>query len=392
MYRLKNIVMKNVLLIGIDGCYNYGCEAIVRGTVNILKSIDSAINVSYASYNYDDDVKRLANCDVHILARPRRKRWTFRNIVRKGLSFLGIKYHLQYDSIGWLKGFDTLFSIGGDIYTLSSDGKYNQALPLFLEKCQQRGLSYVLWGASVGKFEKNPVALTFFCSHLLKTNLIVARERITIDYLKSLNIVQNVCFAPDPAFFVEYPKLDEYRQKDHRLTIGINLSPMSALYEYENLDIAIQRQSKAIINLIELMQCNVMLLPHVISPNPQDNDFIYLQKIYDKVKVHCGSAIMLVDNDPGFVGLKLYIKQCDYVIAARMHCAVNAITVSVPTLFLSYSEKAKGMADFVYNSNETVVSLADFENISLIVEKLKNWHWNSNIDEIRKFNFNKILK
>ena len=140
------------------------------------------------------------------------------------------------------------------------------------------------------------------------------------------------------------------------------------------------------------MQCNVMLLPHVISPNPQDNDFIYLQKIYDKVKVHCGSAIMLVDNDPGFVGLKLYIKQCDYVIAARMHCAVNAITVSVPTLFLSYSEKAKGMADFVYNSNETVVSLADFENISLIVEKLKNWHWNSNIDEIRKFNFNKILK
>ena len=29
--------MKNVLLVGIDGVYNYGCEAIVRGTVKILK-------------------------------------------------------------------------------------------------------------------------------------------------------------------------------------------------------------------------------------------------------------------------------------------------------------------------------------------------------------------
>lgn len=381
--------MKNVLLIGIDGCYNYGCEAIVRGTVNILKSIDSTINVSYASYNYYDDVKRLADCDVNIIARPKRKRWSLRNIIRKGLSLLGLNYPIRYDSINWLDGFDTLFSIGGDIYTLSSDGKYNQALPLFLEKCQRKGLLYILWGSSVGKFEKNPEALAFYRSHLLKTDLIVAREKITEDYLHSLNIVRNVRFAPDPAFFVESPT---YKRNNIKLTIGVNLSPLSALYEYENLDTAILRQSKAIITLIELMQCNIILLPHVLSPNPQDNDLSYLQAIYDKVSVQYNSNILLIDDDPGFVGLKYYIKQCDYVIAARMHCAINAITASVPTLFLSYSEKAKGMAEFVYNSNETVISLTEFENTPIIVEKLKNWHWASKLDEIRKFDFNTILK
>ena len=63
------------------------------------------------------------------------------------------------------------------------------------------------------------------------------------------------------------------------------LVPLSALYEYKSLDIAIQQQSEAIINLIKQMQCNIMLLPHVLSPNPQDNDLTYMRAIYDKIKL-----------------------------------------------------------------------------------------------------------
>ena len=64
--------MKNVLLIGIGGVYNYGCEAIVRGTVNILKTINPNVHISYASYNYEDDVRRLADCDIRIVKRDRK--------------------------------------------------------------------------------------------------------------------------------------------------------------------------------------------------------------------------------------------------------------------------------------------------------------------------------
>lgn len=67
--------MKNVLLIGIGGVYNYGCEAIVRGTIEILRNVDPAIKISYASYNYEDDVQRLADCDLKILQRKRLGRW-----------------------------------------------------------------------------------------------------------------------------------------------------------------------------------------------------------------------------------------------------------------------------------------------------------------------------
>ena len=167
--------MKNVLLIGIGGVYNYGCEAIVRGTVNILKTINPNVHISYASYNYEDDVRRLADCDIRIVKRKRIGRWSWRNVLRKLLSYVNISYTIAYDTTDWLANFDTVFSIGGDIYTLSSTGAYNSTLPNFLEQCQSKGLKYVLWGASVGKFENNPSALAFYKEHLKKIDLIVAR-------------------------------------------------------------------------------------------------------------------------------------------------------------------------------------------------------------------------
>ena len=74
-----------------------------------------------------------------------------------------------------------------------------------------------------------------------------------------------------------------------------------------------------------------------------------------------------------------------------MHCAVNAITVSVPTLFLSYSEKAKGMAKFVYGSKDMIIALVDFENTRLVTERLEKCKFQSRIEEIRGFDYNKIF-
>ncbi len=383
--------MKRILLIGIGGVYNYGCEAIVRGTVNILKSLEPTIEVYYASYNAEDDKRRLAGCDVNIIARPPKKRWTLRNIIRKCLSVIGITYSIPYDKIDWIKDFDTVFSIGGDIYTLSPTDEYDSSFPLYLEKCQNLGLKYILWGASVGKFEKNVAALNFFRVHLSKIDTIVSREQNTIDYLHSLGLTKNVFLAPDPAFFVQDPDSYADKKREDKLTIGINLSPLSALYEYKDIETAIQRQSNAIVSLMRKMNCRVILLPHVISPNPQDNDLTYMNTIRNHIEQLYQTDIEIIDNDPGFIGLKKYIRQCDYVIAARMHCAVNAVTQSVSTLFLSYSEKAKGMAEFVYDSKSAVISLSEFENTELIVEKLKNWNLISRLENIRQFDFSKIL-
>ena len=381
--------MEHVLLIGIGGVYNYGCEAIVRGTVEILRRVNPQMQIAYASYNYEDDKRRLKDCDIKIIPRSHVKKWSLANIIRKGLSYMGIYYSLPFDETDWLDGFDTVFSIGGDMYTLSSQNRFDTSLPTFLHKCQTKGLKYILWGASVGKFEKNPKALKFFSRHLPKIDLIVARENNTIEYLHSLGVSENCELAPDPAFFVKNPTK---KISSHAGTVvGINLSPLSALYEYGDLKLAVQKQSAALIRLMDAMQCNLVLLPHVLSPNANDNDLSFMKLIYGEMPANYQTKINIVVSDPGFVGIRDFIRQCDFVIAARMHCAINAITMSVPTLFLSYSEKAKGMAEYVYGTKEAVIGLTEFEDTTAVVNKLKNWNLTSQLKEIRKYDFTKIL-
>lgn len=381
--------MKNVLLVGIGGVYNYGCEAIIRGTVNILHTIDPNINVSYASYNYKDDVKRLTDCNVTIINRPKRKRWNIHNVVRKLLSFLHCEYVVPYDSTGWVKKYDTLFSIGGDMYTLNPDGSFYKSLPLFCEKCVTLGLKYVLWGASVGKFEKNPAALAFYKKHFSKVDLLVLREKESFDYLQKLLVQSPIILAPDPAYFVA-PEIRKEENKTKRI-IGLNLSPLSALYEYKDIKKAIERQTQAIVRLIDAMDIDIVLLPHVISPNYNDNDLYYMREIYEKLPQNYKMKVSLVDTDPSFVGLKQEIMKCDYVIAARMHCAVNALSVGVSSVFLAYSEKAKGMSEYIYDSRKPVIALSQFEDTVYLSNLLERWNYSSKLEEIRNYDFKVIL-
>lgn len=381
---------KKVLLIGINGVYNYGCEAIVRGTVNILRQYDPGIGVYYASYNYEDDVRRLANCEVNILKRLPRKRWTFRNIKRKLLSYVRIHSEIPYDSLEWVKGFDYIFSIGGDIYTLNPQKGYDSSLAVFCEKCREMGVCYILWGASVGPFEGNPAAYSFYKQHLSRVDLIVAREKVTVAYLNSMGITENVVLAPDPAFFVAPEKKQEEKEKPDLHIIGINLSPLSGLFCYSGLEEALKKQTKVVTELLSKGK-KIVFLPHVLSKNNADNDLWYLTRLYDLVPEKYRSSVRIVRTDPGFVGIKESIMECDLVIAARMHCAINAVSAGVPVLFLSYSAKAKGMAEYIYGSVDRVIDLGQFEHVSEWTGLLENFSVWPNMEKLRAYDFSAVF-
>ena len=49
-----------------------------------------------------------------------------------------------------------------------------------------------------------------------------------------------------------------------------------------------------------------------------------------------------------------------------MHCAINAVSVGVPTIFLAYSKKAYGMVEYVYGNSKWVVPLKDVKNTDMV--------------------------
>ncbi len=72
--------------------------------------------------------------------------------------------------------------------------------------------------------------------------------------------------------------------------------------------------------------------------------------------------VYIADSNNGFFGIKEYIRKCQIVISARMHCAINAIEENVPTIFLSYSQKSIGMCQYIYGDTKWCISLEEIES------------------------------
>lgn len=389
--KINNI--SNVLLIGIGGVYNYGCEAIVRGTVNILREQFSNISISYASYNYLDDKRRLADCDLVVIDRTRRRRFVGRRIVRKVLSYINIRIMIPYDSLGFVKKnkFDAVFSIGGDIYTLGPGGGFNKALPQFCEKCKRIGLKYILFGASVGPFDKNKGAEIFFRNHLYKADLIVAREYRTINYLSALGINQNVVFAPDPAFFVGSEITKKPNSNSLKRILAINISPLSCLFFYSDMDAALKTLSTAIIDIIKKSVFNIVFVPHVFANHDYDNDLLFMTNIINKLPAEYNHRVSIISEDDGFISLKKKLVEFDFLLSVRMHCAINGVSAGVPTIFISYSDKAKGMTELVYGDLKNSIPLDKLEDVDKLLRLLKETDFNSRVNELKQFHFQKIF-
>ena len=355
-----------VLLKGIGGVYNYGCEAIVRGTVNMLRMIDPAIQIDYASFRMDDDRRRLKGCDVNII--PAYKKWSVRNILKAVLNRLHIKNSIPLENYNEITKYNAVISIGGDIYTIYPGGLYAESLVRYGEECYRRGVPYILWGCSVGPFEGYPSIKKIFTKHLLHTSLILAREQVTIDYLKQLGISSNICFSMDPAYFVSPISVSKKVTKFSR--IGINLSPASLLFHHLEEKKYISIQACAIQSIIDTFDCDITLLPHVVDTLEIDNDYTYLRKVYDALPLNVKRRVLMVDNDPGFIGIKKEILRCDLTISARMHCCINSLTCGIPTIFLSYSEKSKGMCKLIYGTDQNCIPIEDFAP-DKIVDKIR---------------------
>ena len=357
------------VLYGVGGVCNYGCEAIVRGTAILIRKKWPEAIITYVTPRLNDDINRLRGTGIEILPIKEYRRYEPKKIIRKAASLLSLPWDPFMERLEYLNGVDVVLSIGGDLYTLAADGiGYARKLIQFGESVMRKNKKFIIWGASIGPFEKNEKAKKAYVEHLRRVDLITVREPLTIHYLAQLGLTENVVQCADPAFFLNNSTFDG-PVNNKRLRIGINYSPLSASYALENWNEqdVVSKQIEVLCKLIERFNADVALIPHVINPSePVDDDYAYLKNIEAKIPNGFLDRVHFVDNDPGFIGLRDVLESCDIVIAARMHCAINAISRGIPTIFISYSAKSEGMVKYVYDNSEWIVSLHETASGALI--------------------------
>ena len=379
---------------------NRGCEAIIRGTVKILRQhFDNPQFIAVSNYRskcqfekqkIDEDDEAIIHKKTIVFEKRFRPLW----FLLTGLRFLCPtgRNHLVYKNmLPSLKEASAVLSIGGDNYSLDYGipRNYTGLDDLVLS----RKKPMVIWGASVGPFSKIPEYEKYMIKHLKKVNGIFARETATIEYLAEKGITTNVYRIADPAFLMKAiePKKEKFNIEIPKEAIGINLSPLMAKYK-TNTDLKkwIAMGANIVEEIAKTIKLPIFLIPHVTSPHDNDHEFLRnVLALIEKPK----ARVKLISSNLTAAEIKWVISKMSVFIGARTHSTIAALSSGVPTVSLAYSIKAKGINQDLFGhlryclEPEQIVSTTITEKICEVMqesEMIKN-QLNHSLPQINSF-------
>ncbi|MCX6890329.1 MAG: polysaccharide pyruvyl transferase family protein, partial [Verrucomicrobia bacterium] len=379
---------RHFLLVGHAGSHNRGCEALVRTTAQMLRSVypDAHITLASGCPEHDDVLLEIPNLEI-IPAETCHPRAcqpgaapvikTSRSVIRRGVKGLlpyGLVRWLQQRSVaagkrrgpspgvaadyGYLNVLkpamlraDLVISIGGDLFI------EDYGLPLLhietLEYAQQLGRRTMLWAASTWPL-KTPWIEARLQQMLSQCDLITVRDETSRRYLSTLVAEKRIDLVADGAFLME-PARSARVQLPWSIgtpTLAFNGTPLLTYFLGPNRGHAVvQAFVQFLRGGIDTGRFKAVLVPHDAHPHPREWDFLYeLAQMVDRP-----DAVYLPPVGLNGPETKALIGLCDTFIAMRFHPTIAGMSQSVPTLGLGYSPKFAGLHELVYGHTEFLI-------------------------------------
>ena len=339
---------RKIVLYGNGGSGNHGCEAIYRGTKEVL---DCPLLIQ--SENEDED-RRNGIDQIADLSSSKSSRVSLFAKAKAYYFLKANKSFTEMDGIYYLdaiqkasKESNIALSVGGDNYCYG----YPEIYAYLNRMYKKHGFKTVLWGCSV---EPKLTEEEKVVQDLRNYDRIVARESITYDALNQIGA--NVIYCPDPAFYMK-PEPVIVDEKMNKETIGINCSPMIISNE-KNSGIVYQNYKELIAYILHETDMNVALIPHVVWKKNDD------RKVLSRLYEECAdkNRVFLVE-DHCATQLKYIISRCKAFIGARTHATIAAYSSGIPTLVVGYSVKARGIAkDLMGEKDNFVIPVQELRN------------------------------
>jgi len=348
---------------------NRGCEAIVRGTVKILREyFPDPRFVCISHFQSEEQFREQCTREsdraiVHLASHRISKKniihtaWkpkTWKTVYRYFFKRDAFNKSVYDDMLPYITEAEAILSVGGDNYSL------DYGIPTLFTALDDLSLSHgkpiILWGASVGPFDAMPDYEQYMSSHLQNVTGIFARESETIRYLKSIGVARNVHSVADPAFLMDPVKpKDEISIEDG--AIGINLSPLMARY-LTGGDVEKWSALSAIIieEVAKRTEMPIYLIPHVTSPHSDDH--VFMQKAISHMRDRRRN-ITLIPSKYSSAETKWIISRMTLFSGARTHSTIAALSSFVTTLSFSYSIKAQGINRDIFGHTDYCLDATD---------------------------------
>ncbi|MDD7615716.1 MAG: polysaccharide pyruvyl transferase family protein [Clostridiaceae bacterium] len=335
-----------------EGSKNHGCEAIVRGSMNIIENSDEKAEFVLSSNNPSDDI--IINNITVKAAKTRDLTKVEKLIAAVDLKINNSEtYALQkmYSPIvSDAEDCDVCLSVGGDTYCYGD----NHGIQVLTRELKKRGKKTVLWGASIGAEDLSERKL----ESLRDFDAIFTREPITYELLKENGANDNIYLFSDPAFCMERVEVEPIDGFTRENTLGFNISPLVASGDPRKKEIA----EDFLRFVFENTTMKVLLVPHVVEEN--NNDYDFMKPIFEKFE-HTG-RIAILPPDLEARQYKGYIAGTRFFVGARTHSTIAAYSSGVPTIALGYSVKARGIAKDIFGEEKYVLdikAMTDYEEL-----------------------------
>lgn len=322
---------------------NRGCEAITRGTIEILKLKKEDI------YIFSDNIEEDKKCKLDEITNfIEIKKYTFKQkifikVLRKlNSDKLRIYQQIYFKHLNRINKNDIAFSTGGDMFCYGIN-----EVPTINNYLNSKKIKTVLWGCSIGKENIDDVKL----ETLKKYSLITVRENLTKNLLIDELGLKNVKLYPDPAFVLKEKKCNLPNYFFDKKVIGINVSNFVNKGFKLDTDFSI-KLIELIKYIVKKTDLFIVLIPHVFWEGQDDRILsMEIKKYFFDTK-----RIDILNSDElSYCQIRYAVSKCSFFIGARTHSVISAYSMKVPTLALGYSVKARGIASDLGLCEELVV-------------------------------------
>lgn len=346
-----------IFLFNHSGSLNRGCEAIARGTMNVINAARPGCEYTLSSYAPQEDTL-LADILTVLPFQPRRLNKT-EHIAA------ALKIRLQRDeSYSILKSYsgflddasdaDLCLSIGGDTYCYGD----NAVIRVLTEELKRMGKKTVLWGASVGEEDLTPEKE----KNLGCFDAVFAREPLTYELLKRKALNPRVYLFPDPAFTLGKEELPLPAGWAENNTVGLNISSIVCARNPALTEAA----AGLIKHILADSNMAVALIPHVTASN--NDDMPALKELYALCANESAGRLFMLPADLNALRYKGYIARLRFFIGARTHATIAAYTSCVPTIVLGYSVKSRGISLDLFGNEEYVLDSGKIKSATQLMK------------------------
>jgi polysaccharide pyruvyl transferase WcaK-like protein len=258
---------------------------------------------------------------------------------------------------------------------------------IFLAKFLKKPV--IIYAASIGPLPGNRVFTSIITQFLNKVDMKLLREELSYQYIQKMGVrTDSVYVTADLGFILPCAPKNRVREimvvegivKNNRPLIGLSLSQRIARWAFpeavafkEKYEGYIEIMAQLAEYLVDELNATIIFIPHCMGPYKVNDDTLVFKHIYHraKKKVRCYMKTLTHLYSPE--ELKGLIAQCDLFIGARTHSVINAATMNIPFIAITYSShKTRGIIGNMLSQGQLVydIRILDFRTLRSKVEEV----------------------